>query len=325
VVTAGGAIASLVHRASGREALAAPANRLELYEDRPVDWDAWDIDPFHLETRTLCPPAERIESVSAEPLRAEVSFLRAVGEGSSLRQTFRLDACARRLELHTAADWRESHRLLKVAFPLAVHAHEAAYETAFGVASRPTHYSSRLDLARYEVPGHRFADMSEHGFGVALLSDSKYGYSAYGNTLRMSLLRASKDPDPNADIGEHAFAYALYPHPGGWQDGGVVAEARAFNAPLRWGAGLEPGAWIAVDSPDLVLDTVKLAEDSDALVLRLYEAHGGRGRARVELALPFESARRVNLLEDDLGPVELDGGALVVDYRPWEIVTLLVD
>ncbi len=324
-LTAGGALASLVHRATGREALSAPGNRLELYEDHPVAYDAWDVDPAHLATGSDCPPAAGVAELGAEELRAEVVFEREVGAASRLRQSFRLDAGARRLEVHTTADWHEEHRLLKVAFPLAVHAAEATFETAFGAARRPTHRSTRRDEARYEVPGHRFADLSEHGFGVALLTDSKYGYSALGDTLRVSLLRAPKAPDPEADMGEHAFAYAIHPHAGGWQDGGVVAEARAFNAPLRVGVGLQAGSWAQVDAPGLVLDTIKLAEDSRALVLRLYEAHGGRGRARIRLAVPWTTARRVNLLEDDLGPAAADGGAIVVDYRPWEIVTLLVD
>jgi alpha-mannosidase len=321
-----GTIVSLVHLATGREALAAPANRLELYEDRPVAWEAWDIDPAHLETRADVAPASGIADVRTEPLRAEVAFEREVGARSRLRQVVRLDAGARRLEVRTTADWHEDHRLLKVAFPLAVHAPEATYETAFGVARRPTHASTGHDLARYEVSGHRFADLSEHGFGVAVLTDSKYGYSAAGDTLRISLLRAPKQPDPHADMGEHEFAYALVPHAGGWQDAGIVAEARAFSAPLRW-AALEPSApWAEVlGYPGLVLDTVKVAEDADdVLVLRLYEAHGGRGRARVRLGLPFRGARRSNLLEDDLGPAEVDGDAIVVDVRPWQIVTLLV-
>jgi alpha-mannosidase len=177
------------------------------------------------------------------------------------------------------------------------------------------------------VPGHRFADLSEHGFGVAVLTDSKYGYSAFADTLRISLLRAPKLPDPEADMGEHRFAYAILPHAGGWQDAGVVGAARAFNAPLRWAARGAAGgrAWASVEgAPGLVLDTIKLAEDSDALVLRLYEAHGGRGRARIRLAVPFTWARHANLLEDDLGPATIDGHAIVVDYRPWEILTLLV-
>ena len=175
------------------------------------------------------------------------------------------------------------------------------------------------------MPGHRWADLSEHGFGVAVLTDSKYGYSADGDTLRVSLLRAPKQPDPHADMGEHAFAYALVPHARTWQDAGIVAEARAFSTPLRWAAIGGGPPWAEVgEAPGLVLDTVKLAEDSDALVLRLYEARGGRGRARVAIGVPFTEARRSNLLEGDLGPAETDGDAVVVDFRPWQIVTLLV-
>src|SRR5205085_1249073 len=168
-------------------------------------------------------------------------------------------------------------------FPFAVHADEATYEVAFGAVRRPTHASTRADLARYELPGHRWADLSEHGFGASLLTDSTYGYSAWGSTLRLSLLRAPRSPDPDADRGPHAFAYAVMPHHGGWQDGGVVAEAAAFNAPLRWGSGLPEGSWAACDG-GLVLDAVKLSEDGDdMLVLRLNEPYGARGRARVRL------------------------------------------
>jgi alpha-mannosidase len=325
VVTAGGAVASLLDKWSGREALSESGNRLELYEDLPNAWDAWDIDPFHLETRADCPPAAGIAEVLEDPLRVEIVFEHEVGERSRLRQVVRLDAGARRLEFHTSADWHEEHKLLKVAFPLAVHASEATYETAFGAARRPTHFSTRHDLARFEVPGHRWADMSEHGFGVAVLTDSKYGYSAHGDTLRISLLRAPKLPDPEADMGEHRFSYAVVAHAGGWQDAGIVREARAFNAPMRWTTATPARPWAEVlDAPGLVLDTIKAAEDGDALVLRLYEAHGGRGRARLRLGLPFTEARRSNVLEDDVGPIDVDGDTILLDYRPWQIVTLLI-
>jgi alpha-mannosidase len=316
----GGDLVSL--RLDGREALAAPANRLELYVDEPVAWEAWDIDPAHLETREDCPPAQGVAAIREHPLRAEVDFHRAIGERSHARQTVRLDAGARRLEFHTAIDWQEDRRLLKAAFPLAVHADEATYEVAFGAVRRPTHASSRADLARYEVPGHRFADLSEHGFGVALLTDSTYGYSAWGSTLRLSLLRAPRSPDPDADRGRHAFAYAVMPHAGGWQEAGVVAEAAAFNAPLRWAAGVPAGSWASVDG-GLVLDTVKLAEDSDDVVLRLYEPHGGRGTARVRLDPQVRGAWRANLLEEPGERLSVHDGAIEVSFRPWEIVTVV--
>jgi alpha-mannosidase len=318
-----GSVSSVVEKGSGREALAAPGNRLELYEDRPVAFDAWDVDPAHLRTRRECPPAESWSSRSS-PLRAEVVFERALGQASRLTQTVRLDAHSRRLELHTVVDWHESHTFLKVCFPLAVRAPLATYEMPFGYAERPTHFSTSWDRARYEVPGHRFADLSEHGFGAALLTDSKYGYSCLGGELRISLLRSPKSPDPEADMGRHEFAYALVPHAGGWREAGIVREAVCFNAPLRWTARPPAPSFASVDDPNLVLDTIKRAEDSDALVLRLYEAHGARGVARVRLAVPFAEAVRANALEDEGDALAAEDGAVVVPYRPHEVVSVLL-
>src|SRR5205823_8433301 len=136
--------------------------------------------------------------VTATPLRAEVAFERSVGDASRLRQVVRLDAGSPRLEFRTTVDWHESHKLLKVCFPIGVRATSATYEMPFGYAERPTHRSTSFDRARYEVPGHRWADLAEHGFGAALLTDSKYGYSCHRDELRISLLRAPKSPDPNA-------------------------------------------------------------------------------------------------------------------------------
>jgi alpha-mannosidase len=260
----------------------------------------------------------------AEPLRAEVVFERAIGEASRAHQTVRLDAESRRLEFRTEVEWHESHRFLKTAFPLAVHAHNATYEIQFGAIERPTHFSTSHDLARYEVPGHRFADLSEHGFGVAALTVSTYGYSCLGNELRLSLLRSPKWPDPEADMGRHALDYALMPHGGGWQAGGVVREAALLSSPIHWVAVAEPRSFASVDDPNLVLDTIKRAEDSDALVLRLYEAHGGRGRARVRLSLPFSEACRCTLLEDPQDQLLVEGETIELTYRPWEIVSLMV-
>ncbi len=307
----------------GREAMAGPGNVLELYDDRPTDFEAWDLDPFHLETRADCPPATSAEVVLDGPLRAEVAFERPIGARSRMRQVVRLDAEAARLEFHCAIDWREDRRALKVRFPVAVHAPRATYEMQFGVVERPTHFSTRADAAQYEVPGHRFADLSEHGFGVALLSAATYGWSTLGQEMRMTLLRSPRWPDPQADVGEHELAFAVFPHAGGWQDAGVTAEALRFNAPLLLGDGEgEPGSWFATDAPGLLVDTVKPAEDGDAVIVRLYEAHGGRGTARLRVGLPFEEAWFTNLLEDRLARADVDGAEVTIPYRPFEIVTV---
>ncbi|HUZ83730.1 MAG TPA: glycosyl hydrolase-related protein, partial [Gaiellales bacterium] len=178
---------------------------------------------------------------------------------------------------------------------------------------------------RYEVCGHRFADMSEHGFGVALLTDSTYGFSTHGDELRLSLLRAPKQPDPQADMGTHRFAYAIAPHAGDWRSAGVADEAVAFNAPPLWAPG--PGVvaeLLAVDDPNLFVSAVKQAEDSDALVVRLYEMHGARGTARLRLGVPYSSAVFCNLLEDEAGPAAIVDGAIELPYLPHQIVSLLV-
>jgi alpha-mannosidase len=323
---ADGTVQSILHKPTGREVLTSPGNRFELYDDRPVDFDAWDIDPYTLQTRRDAQPAERWEIVTDTLLRCEIAFERPLGERSRARQVVRLDAGSPRLEFRTTVDWHEEHTLLKVGFPLAVRAPNATYEMPFGYAERPTHYSTSFDRARYEVPGHRFADLSEHGFGVALLSESKYGFSCYGGDLRMTLLRSPKSPDPEADMGSHEFAYALMPHAGGWREGGVLREAALFNSPLLWVAdeGFLAEPFASVDG-DLVLETIKRAEGSDALVLRLYEPYGGRGESRVTLSTPFTRVTRTNLLEEGGDPVTVEDGVVVVPYRPREVVTLLVE
>src|SRR5829696_61168 len=313
-----GRLTSLLH--DGREALAAPANVFELSDDRPVAYDAWEIEPYADDTRRALPGAHAVRVQTESPERVELAFEHRIGEHSLMHQLVRLDAGARRLELRARIDWRERHALLQVAFPLAVRSPRATYEMQFGVAERPTHANTQADAAQFEVPAHRFGDLSEHGFGVALLTPDTHGMSCHGSTMRISLLRAPTDPDPEADQGEHEIAYAVLPHRGVWQDAGIVAQARTFAEPLLSSAGT--GAFAEVDAPALVLDTIKRAEDSDALILRLYEAHGSRGTARVAVHVPFSSACRTDLLEDEGEELRVGGGAVELAYRPWELITI---
>ncbi|MCC5828867.1 MAG: alpha-mannosidase [Phycisphaeraceae bacterium] len=318
-----GRLVSLIEKFSGRQAMAEPGNIMELYDDRPTAWDAWDVEPPHLETAAPCPPADRCEVVTASSLRAEVAFGRPVGKRSRIDFAVRLDSWSRRLEIHCRADWHESHKFLKVAFPVNVLAMNATYEMQFHAVERPTHYNTSHDLARFEVPGHRWADLSEHGFGVALLTDCKYGYSTRGHRIHISLLRAPAHPDPDADQGEHRFSYAVFPHIGDWRIGGVVAEAVRFNHPMVWGrGGGAPVVWFEVNDENLLLDTVKKAEDDDGLVLRFFERHGGRGEARVRVNVPFHQAVFCNGLEDEGEPIPRDGDLLSIPYQPWKIISI---
>ena len=315
-----GRLTSLIH--DGREVLTGPANVFELSDDRPVAYDAWEIEPYTDDTRRALPGAHAHRVLGEGPERVELAFEHRIGERSTLHQTVRLDAGSRRLELRARIDWYERHALLQAAFPLAVRSPRATYEMQFGVAERPTHANTQADAAQFEVPAHRFGDLSEHGFGVALLTPDTHGMSCHGSTLRISLLRAPTDPDPEADQGEHEIRYAILPHRGSWQEAGVVAQARTFAEPLLHGAGT--GSFASVDDPALVLDTIKRAEDSDSLILRLYEAHGGRGTARVRVDVAFSRACRTDLLEDEGEELPVLDGAIEVAYRPWELITLAV-
>jgi alpha-mannosidase len=322
-----GIMSSLVHRASGRETLAGNGNVFETYDDRPNDFDAWDVDPFHLET---CKPGDGAHSASVacdDPLRVEVRFEFKVGKRSSIEQIVWLDVESPRLEFHCKVNWHEDQTFLKVAFPINVRSMNATYEMQFGNVERPTHFNTSFDLARYEVPLHKWFDLSEHGFGCAILGESKYGGSTLGNTMRLSLLRAPQSPDPTCDRGQHYFAWALMPHSSGWRDAGVVAEAFRFNFPLRQLGNAPTESFASVDDPNLVVDSIKRAEDSDAVILRLYECHGARGSARLNLAGRFSMATLCNILEEPNGPSQpiVAGQPLHIAYGPYQIISLKIE
>ena len=256
-----------------------------------------------------------------------VRFRRTFG-ASVIDQTMTLDAGSRRVDFATDVDWHEDHKFLKVAFPVAVHAAQARFEIQFGHLARPTHANTAYERARFEVCAQRWADLSEAGFGVALLNDCKYGYDVRGHTLRLSLLRAPTAPDPLCDRGRHRFTYALLPH--GGELAAVVAAGYALGAPLVVrtsgpAAGTRPAehSLVACDDPGFVVETVKAADDGRGVVARGYEALGGRRRVRLRPGLPCTAAVRCDLLERDSDPVPLDSdGALGLTVRPFELVTL---
>ncbi|MDR1280401.1 MAG: glycosyl hydrolase-related protein [Opitutaceae bacterium] len=337
--TRGGQLVSLRDKVNRDRAVVtpdAPGNQFVIYEDYPHDYDAWEIDASHLETREPLPDAIRATPFSDENgLRAGIEFTFRFGK-STLRERVTLQAHDRLLRCECVADWRERHRFLKVEFPVRVRAQEAAFEIQFGHVKRPTHFNTLHDIARFESCAHKWFDLSQPDYGAAILSESKYGCAVHGSTLRLSLLRAPTYPDPEADQGEHRFAFALYPHAGDLVTGEVVRRAWEFNCPptvlsaVPAPAAAAPAPWFTVDSPHLVIDTIKKAEDSDALIVRLYEAHGASGEAVLTSALPFSRCARVNLLEDEIAQGSADLSFHASDgqttatfrYRPFGIISL---
>ncbi|MCG2785201.1 MAG: alpha-mannosidase [Anaerolineae bacterium] len=322
-----GGLTSLLDKSAQRESIepGQAGNTFVLYEDLPNAWEAWDVDAFHLEKKLVMGGASSVNIVESGPLRAAIAFEYVLSPHSTIRQVVSLDALSARLDFACQVDWREKQKFLKVEFPLNLRASYATYEIQFGHVQRPTHFNTSYDMARFEVPAHKWADLSEPDFGVALLNDCKYGYAAHGNILRLSLLRAPTYPDPQADQGRHQFRFALCPHAGNPQSAGITEAACCFNVPLltaKSGGQDIQQAFFSLNQPAVLLDTIKKAEDSEALILRLYEARGTRGKLRLTSPLPVQSAALVNLLEDEISHLDWQDGGVELSFKPFEIISM---
>jgi alpha-mannosidase len=301
-----GAITSIWDKEVGREVLTAPGNVLELHDDNPKRWDAWDLDIEHRDSFAVV--GRRFGS-------------------SEVRQTITLDG--RVLTFETEVEWHERHKILKVAFPVGVRAPEAAYEIQFGHIYRPTHMDTPQARAMFEVCAQRWADLGDGDYGVALLNDSKHGYDIHDSVMRLSLLRASTHPDPSADQGAHRFTYALMPHPGDFRAAGVIQAAENLNAPLLYvPTDLPAGtsrSLVDVDTPQVVVEAIKRAEDSDAVIVRLYEAWGEPCAARLRTTLPTSRAYLCDLLERSREEVAVSDGEVSLELGPFKILTVKLE
>lgn len=325
-----GTLHSVYDKRVDRETLKDRGNQLWAYSDKPRAWDAWDIDETYESIGSEIVSVDGIEIVEEGPIRAAVKVTRHF-RSSTFVQTYRLMAESSRVDIDTTIDWHERLVLVRTLFPTTIHAHEATYETMFGVHKRATNRNNAWERARFEVSAHRFVDLSEPDYGVALLNNAKYGHNALHGTLGMSLIRGSIDPDPTADEGEHTFTYSYFPHTGDWIEGGVTAEARILNAPMivtevaADAHGTAP--FVESSGVRLVLGTVKKAHDRDGMTVRVYEPHGIRGVTSLTFDRPIKSLHRTNLLEEnaDGAEITIDGSTATFTVRPFEIVTFVVD
>ena len=302
-------------------------NLFQLFEDKPNFWTAWDIDAFALETGIDLVKSESFEIVERGPVRVAAEVVKRFGR-STIRQRISLGPTPG-VRFDTEIDWHEEDKMLKVAFPVTVNSARATYEIQFGHVERPTHRNTSWDLARFEVCAQKWIDLSEGGQGVALLNDGKYGHDVFGNAMRMTLLRAPKAPDPQCDMGRHRFTYVVLPHFMPFAFDNVVPTAYALNAPLR-AARLEPGTgaegalppFVACDNRNLVIETVKKAEDSNDRIVRLYECHNTRGRAELSALGRPHAAWLCDLEENPIAELEVSEGLVAFEFKPFEIVTI---
>jgi alpha-mannosidase len=318
-IGADGTVTSLIHKATGREALADRGNQLWAYPvDKPRNWDAWDIEGDYAERGDELTEVESLEVIESGPHRAAIRITKRYRH-STIVQTYTLAANSRRLDIETELDWHDRRVFLRTLTPAAVRSMTATFECAYGVTKRPTHTNTSWDEAMFEAPGHRFIDLSEPGFGLAVLNNAKYGHSVRGNVLGLSLLRSPVYPDPLADEGKQGFTYSLLPHEGDWFDGGVREEAEDLNQPLlvTKATGLAEGVHtpIALAGIPAAMSGLKPAEDGNGLILRVYEPSGRRGDLDLQLQSGWRQTGTVSILEE---PLERGEGA---GLRPFEVLS----
>jgi alpha-mannosidase len=333
-----GQISRLFDKQAGRDVLAPGCcgNEIRAYEDKPMQHQNWDIDIYYQQKSWPVDDVSALEVVEQGPVQAAVRVSRAF-LNSRIVQTIRIYAEIARIDFATEIDWHEDELLLKAAFPVDIHADTATYDIQFGNVTRPTHWNTSWDWARFEVCAQKWADLSEEGYGVSLLNDSKYGHDIRDNCLRLTLLKSGMAPNPQADREQHHFVYALYPHGGSWRQAGTMAQAYSLNLPLyacRVGslagstgpaANRSAFALCQIDEPGhVMLETIKRAEDGDGLILRLFEYTNWRGPVRLAFASPLQAVSVCDLLERPLAALQTSGSAVSCPFRPYEIKTLRV-
>jgi alpha-mannosidase len=323
-----GQLVSLWDVEAGRELMAAPGNRLCLFKDVPTYWDAWDLDSMTEMQPVKTNESAEIHVTTNGPLVAGLHLQRKLHQ-SSVSQAITLRRGSRRIDFETTIDWQESHKLLKVAFPVNIHTNEAISEIQFGHLRRPNHQSRQYDADRFEVSNHKWTALAEEGRGVAVLNDCKYGLSVKGNSIQLTLLKSALAPDMTADKGIQRFCYALYSWNSSLLESGVVREAYDLNVPVLVvpGSSQETGrSLFNLDASNVVIETVKPAEaasGSPDVIVRLYEAMRTATRCKLTTSLPFNKVSFVNLVEgEENGTTDLQDGCLTLDFRPFEIKTI---
>lgn len=330
-----GQISSVYDKRFEREVLAenGRANVLQVFEDKPLAFDAWDIDIYYQEKMIEVQDLVEKTVVENGPLRGALRLTWRFGD-STIAQLVTLYRSSPRIDFRTNIDWKEQQALMKAAFPVAVRSTRATYEIQFGSVERPTHWNTSWDYARFETVGHRWVDLSEGDYGVSLLNDCKYGHDIKDNVIRLTLLKSAISPDKTADKGQHTFTYSLLPHPGDWREGNTPREAYELNYPLytipvkKGQSGSKPGDFslASLSASHVMLETVKKAEDGKGWIFRVYEFEQRRNRSvKIRFGKEIAQAVECNLVEEGALPVEFSGSEIQFTILPFEIKTFRVN
>ncbi len=320
-----GGLEKLTDIDAGRELLAEGerGNQLWAFEDRPLSWDAWDIDPFFEDRSEEISGIDSLEITETGPLRVELKITRSY-RNSRLVQHVRLTDRSPRLDFFTVIDWKERHVLLKAAFPVSVYSPKAACGQQWGKIDRPTTRNTRQEASKFEVCAHKWMAVHDGNYAVALLDDCKYGHDARGNVLRLTLLKSATWPDPDSDRCRHEFTYSIMGQEGAGFTG-IRAEAEAMNHPVVVAPGLgEIVPPVAIDLPNILVETVKPPETGNGHILRLYESEGIKSTPVLTFPHDMHAVHVTDLHENEIEQCNLDGRQLALDLGPFQIITIRV-
>jgi alpha-mannosidase len=301
------------------------------YEDRPHNWDAWDINSYYTEKSW---EVSEVTSIVAEQgsLRSGIKIVRQYLT-STITQYIYIYQDSPRIEVKNEIDWKENHLLLKALLPVDIHTSEATYDIQYGNVTRPTHYNTSWDYAKFEVCHHKWLDISEDNYGVSILNDCKYGCNVHEGVIGLSLLKSATSPNKEADKEFHEFTYTIYPHRGNWKTAGVVKEAYQLNNPLnaikkKKESGTLPASyqWCTMDAENVMIEVVKEPEkpENNAVIVRLYEYHNRR--TKVNLSFDDRVCRIIecNMLEEEKAVQNIVNNEVSFEIKPYEIKTFKV-
>ena len=323
-----GQMASLFDKENRREVFkpGQPGNALRAFEDKPMYYDNWDVDVFYTEKSWDVTGLTAFTWTENGPVRATLHIERPYSH-SVIKQDIHFYADSRRIDFDNTVDWNEHQTLLKAFFPANVHTDYATFDVQFGNLTRKTFQNTSWDRARFESCGQKWCDVSEGHYGVSVLNDCKYGHSVKEGCIGLTLIKSGVEPNPVTDQETHWFTYALYPHAEGWQQAGTVRQAYFVNQKAlaaRGGAAAPAQGLASVDAPNVVLETVKQAEDGDGVILRLYECDNALTPVTLTWNRPFHAAHACNCLEEPAGEVETAGRAIRFTMKPYEIKTIRI-
>lgn len=324
-----GQIASLYDKSAERDVFAdgEVGNLISVFYDNPTNFDAWEIEDYYKLNRRVIDSDVKVEPIyggTRSGFEITHKYMNSV-----IKQTVWLYSAKRRIDFDTEIDWHEHHQIVKAEFPFDLHATTATYDVQYGHVSRPTHENTSWDKAKFEVCAHKWVDMAENGYGVALLNDCKYGYGTERSKLTITLLKSATNPYEEADQGKQSFTYSLLPHEGDFRDAGVINESLILNQPFislnvekNHGELPEEYSFVSVDKESAVITAVKPAECGDGLVVRLYDAFDKRTKVTVTVPEDYNRAFICNLLEEEVCETNVKDGKVTIPLKNFEIVTL---